>query len=482
MKISLAKHLMPLILLAGLIYACGNEASTADADQQTEAADEFAAARTNYEANCASCHGAQMQAFVDRRWKYTATPDTLFMVIKSGLPKDTIAHAFAEQLSDEEINEMVAYIQTGIAKVESYDFAGIDPPAGTVATEAMGVRIDTVAKDLGIPWGMTFLPNGDMLFTEREGQLYRLTAAGDKQQISGVPEVLARGQGGLLDVELHPQFAENNLVYVSYSKFKEEGEETLSTTAIARGKLVGNRLEGTEDIFVAQPFSTKRHHYGSRLEFDPDGYLYFSVGDRGNRDENPQNLDNHCGKIHRIYDDGRIPEDNPFVGQEGALPSIYSYGHRNPQGLAMQPGTGLMWDHEHGPRGGDEVNLIEKGKNYGWPVISYGLNYNMTTFTDDLEKEGMEQPDLYWVPSIAPCGSTFVNGDLFPAWKGDLLVGSLRYHYINRCIVEDGKIVGEEMLLKNIGRVRAVEESPDGHIYIAVEGPGVIFRLSPVES
>lgn len=478
MRIDITKQLLYALMASAMIYACANEAAMPEG----EPAADFAAAKADYEANCASCHGAQMQAFVDRRWKYPTTPDTLFHVIKTGLFEDTTAHSFAGQLSDEAIHEMVAYIQTGIAKVEEYDFEGIAPPSGTVSTEAATVRIDTVARDLSIPWGMTFLPNGDLLFTERGGQLYRLTADGAKQEISGTPEVLAQGQGGLLDVELHPQFAENGLVYLSYSKFKKEGEKTLSTTAIARGKLVGNRLEGAEDIFVALPYATTRHHYGSRLEFDPEGYLYFSVGDRGNRDENPQNLDNHCGKIHRIHDDGSIPEDNPFVDQEGALPSIYSYGHRNPQGLAMQPGTGVMWDHEHGPRGGDEINMIEKGKNYGWPIISYGINYNGTTFTTDLEKAGMEQPDLYWVPSIAPCGSTFVSGDLFPGWKGNLLVGSLRYHYINRCIMENGEIVGEEKLLENIGRVRAVEESPDGHIYIAVEGPGFIFRLSPVES
>jgi len=216
------------------------------------------------------------------------------------------------------------------------------------------------------------------------------------------------------------------------------------------------------------------------MEFDREGYLYFSVGDRGNRDRNPQTLDNHCGKIHRVNDDGSIPEDNPFAGTEGAMASIYSYGHRNPQGVIMHPETGEIWTHEHGPRGGDEINVINPGKNYGWPVISYGINYDGTIFTSSTEEEGMEQPLHYWVPSIAPCGMDFITGDRYPQWEGNLLVGSLKYQYLNMCVIKDGKVVSEEMLLKNIGRLRNVKMGPDGYIYVGVEEPGTIYRLVPV--
>ncbi len=216
------------------------------------------------------------------------------------------------------------------------------------------------------------------------------------------------------------------------------------------------------------------------MAFDPEGYLYFSVGDRGNRDENPQNLDNHCGKIHRIHDDGSIPDDNPFVSEEGAMPSIYSYGHRNPQGMAVHPTTGAIWTHEHGPRGGDEVNIIRKGDNYGWPVISYGINYDGTSFTQITEKEGMEQPLHYWVPSIAPCGAAFVASDRYPGWEGDFLVGSLRFEYLNRCQINGDEIASEEILMENIGRLRSVATGPDGYVYVGVEDPGAIYRLMPM--
>lgn len=485
MKIHLSKILLLGIAVFPLIFACSNAKNMAAGEESTSVetvpAHDFSAAKASYEEFCAGCHGEQMQAFVDRKWKYGKTDEALFKAIKEGYTEDGMP-SYDTTFTDDEITELVSYIQTGIANVDQYEFEEEDKPIGVVATQEMSIQLDTVVGELKNPWGMTFLPNGDLLFTEREGQLYRFTEGGKKQEVSGVPEVLAMGQGGLLDVELHPQFAENNWIYLSYSKPKEENGEKLGATAVMRAKLTGNRLSEQKVIFEALPYSKTRHHYGSRLEFDPEGRLFISVGDRGNRDENPQSLDNYCGKIHRVYDDGRIPEDNPFVEKEDAVASIFSYGHRNPQGLAMHPETGVMWDHEHGPRGGDEVNIIEKGKNYGWPVISYGINYNGTTFTNKTEQAGMEQPDLYWVPSIAPCGSTFVTGDRYPAWKGDLLVGSLRFKYVNRCIVENNKIVGEEKLFKNIGRVRAVEVGPDGYIYVSVENPGFIFRVVPVNS
>lgn len=338
--------------------------------------------------------------------------------------------------------------------------------------------LEPIVEDLKNPWGIEFLPDGSLLIAEKSGELIHFKE-GNKVEISGVPAVRDRGQGGLLDLELHPNYAENGWIYFSYSKFNPNNEEE-STTAIRRAKIENNELIDQEDIFVALPYSRRAHHYGSRMEFDQNGFLFFSVGDRGNRDENPQNLDNHCGKIHRIHDDGSIPDDNPFVSEAPDYASIYSYGHRNPQGLSMHPETGEIWDNEHGPRGGDEINRIIKGKNYGWPVISYGINYDGSVFTAETHRPGMLQPDYYWVPSIGVCGMTFVSGDKYPGWRGDILSGSLKYQYLHRTNMNGNQVVGQELLLKNIGRLRTVEMSPDGFIYVGVEAPtGTIFKIVP---
>ncbi len=357
------------------------------------------------------------------------------------------------------------------------------PPSAndTFRTRDLTFRLETVVDEVRIPWGMDWLPDGSMLITTLRGPLYHFDKQGTLTEIQGVPEVKARGQGGLLDVQLHPNYTENGWIYLSYSKPHPEKGDSEATTAVVRARLQEDRLVDREIIFEALPYSTTRRHYGSRLEFDREGYLFLTVGDRGNRDENPQSLGNHCGKIHRLNDDGSIPPDNPFVDQEGAVASIWSYGHRNPQGLALHPETGVLWAHEHGPRGGDEVNIIRKGHNYGWPVISYGINYSGTRFTDKTEAPGMDQPVLYWDPSIAPCGMDFVSGDRYPAWKGDLLVGSLKFEYLKRCIMDGDEVVGQENLLEDIGRLRQVKMGPDGYIYLAVEDADAIFRIVPVE-
>ena len=442
----------------------------------------LAQAEQNFQTYCTGCHGQQMQAFVDREWKHGSEQEELEASITNGYPGPGMP-SFKATFSEEEIEGLAQYIRTGIERVDEYAFQEETLATDTFQTATLQFDLDTLVSDSTIksPWSMAFLPNGDLLFTEKHGTLYRLTTDRQWQPIEGTPDVLAIGQGGLFDVVLHPDFANNNVIYLSYAAFKEEGEDTLSTTAITRATLDGNTLTQQERIFEALPYSTKRHHYGGRLAFNPEGYLYFSVGDRGNRDENPQSLDNHCGKIHRIHDDGSIPDDNPFVSKEGAMPTIYSYGHRNPQGLAIHPTTGKVWTHEHGPRGGDEVNVIRKGDNYGWPVISYGINYDGTTFTQLTEKEGMEQPLHYWVPSIAPCGAAFVTGDRYPGWEGDFLVGSLRFEYLNRCSVEGKAITNEELLMENIGRLRSVATGPDGYVYVGVEEPGAIYRLMPID-
>jgi len=235
-------------------------------------------------------------------------------------------------------------------------------------------------------------------------------------------------------------------------------------------------LTNKKIIYKAEPNTTAGAHFGSRLEFDRDGYLFFSIGDRHNRNVNPQNISRDNGKIYRILDDGSIPDDNPFINKSGAKRAIYSYGHRNPQGLAMDPSTGKMWSHEHGPRGGDEVNLIQPGRNYGWPVISYGINYNGTVFTNLTAKKGMEQPIIYWVPSIAPCGMTFISGNKYPGWDGDLIIGSLKFGYLVHATIEGDKIISQEKIAKGIGRVRNVKQGRDGYLYVGVEGKG-IYKL-----
>ena len=329
--------------------------------------------------------------------------------------------------------------------------------------------------ELQIPWGMAFLPDGSMLITEKSGKLINFKG-GIKTTISNVPAVYTRGQGGLLDIVLHPDYSNNGWIYFTYAS--EEGEEKGGHTALMRAKLKDKTLYDNELLYKAGPNTTKGQHFGSRIAFDNDGYLYFSIGERGARDINPQDITKDGGKIYRLYDDGRIPEDNPFVGIEGAKTAVYSYGHRNPQGLVKHPETGEIWDHEHGPKGGDEINIVEKGANYGWPVITYGINYSGTPITDKTEMEGMEQPIHYWVPSIAPSGMAFVTSDKYEGWKGSLLVGSLVFQYLERLSLDGTKVIGREKLLTDLGRVRDVRQGPDGLVYIAIEGKG-IYKLIP---
>ena len=436
-------------------------------------------ARKNYENFCGGCHGEKMDAFVDRVWKHGNTKKDLFKGIKMGYYEEGMP-AYDSAFSEIEISELAEYILTGIENVKRYKFPDTPARENLFVTEAINIRLDTVLKGVESPWGIAFLPAGEMLVTEKHGKLYRIRKNRSPQLIKGVPHVLSEGQGGLMDVILHPDYKNNKLIYLSYSALKKVGRTTLATTAIMRARLEGNILVQQKLIFEAFPYSGTQHHYGSRMVFDKKGFLFFSVGDRGNEKKNPQTLTNDLGKIHRIKDDGTVPSDNPFVNTPGARPSIYSYGHRNPQGLAIHPATGEIWSHEHGPRGGDEINLVKKGVNYGWPVITRGINYNGKVISNKSEMPGMEQPLLYWTPSIAPSGMAFVIGDRYKAWEGNVLTGSLRFKYLDLSKINGTKITGEEMLLKNIGRLREVKMGPDGYIYVSVEEPGYVFRLVPV--
>ena len=341
----------------------------------------------------------------------------------------------------------------------------------TLTTPHRNYKIETVVDNLSNPWGMTWLPDGSMLITEKQGNLLHFKN-GQKTRVENVPKVYNHGQGGLLDIELHPNYAQNGWIYISYAS--KEGNGDGGNTAIIRCKLEENSLTNIEKLYKAEPNTTRGQHFGSRIEFDDEGYLYFSIGERGNRDVNPQDISRDCGKIYRLHDDGKIPTDNPFFYQSGAKKAIYTYGNRNPQGLAKHPETGKIWSHEHGPKGGDEINIVKKGANYGWPVITYGLNYSGTKITNQTSKSGMEQPIYYWTPSIAPCGMAFVTGNKYPAWKGKLLVGSLKFNYIEMLSLKDEIVIAREKLAEDVGRVRNVKIGLDGYIYIAIEGKGIV--------
>ena len=338
--------------------------------------------------------------------------------------------------------------------------------------------LETVTNAVSVPWGMTWLPDGSVLMTERSGDLHLFSENFESHRtLDGVPEVWAQGQGGLLDIALHPQYEQNGWIYITYSS--PEGGSG-ANTALMRARLNTDRtgLTDREVLYKAGPNSTRGQHFGSRIVFDNEGFVYFGIGDRGNRDVNPQDITRDMGKIYRLHDDGRIPADNPFVGQEG-MDAIFAYGIRNPQGMALHPETGELWEHEHGPRGGDEINIIRAGNNYGWPEICFCIDYDGSEITPDTARAGMEQPEWYWDPSIAPSGMTFVTSDRYPEWQGDLLVGSLKFGYVVRADIENNSVVSDHILFENIGRVRNIRQGPDGYLYVATETDNGIVRIVP---
>lgn len=339
-------------------------------------------------------------------------------------------------------------------------------------------RVVTVAEGLEHPWSLAFLPNGDLLVTERPGRL-RLVRQGSLMDapIAGVPPVEPQGQGGLLEVSLHPDFASNGYVYLTYSRTAEGGV----TTALSRGRLQGTRLTGVEELFVAQTSSTSGAHFGSRLVWDGDGNLFMSVGDRGIMDE-AQNPGNHHGTILRLTAEGDPAPGNPFLGRSDALPEIFAYGIRSPQGMALHPETGELWENEHGPRGGDEINIIRAGRNYGWPAVSYGINYNGSVITELTHAPGMEQPLLHWTPSIAVSGMAFYTGHQFPGWRGNVFNGALAGQHLRRVVFQGATPIHQESLLEELGvRIRDVRQGPDGFIYLLTDQrEGAVLRLEPV--
>lgn len=352
---------------------------------------------------------------------------------------------------------------------------------GTFRSEKHVFRIVTLVEGLAHPWSLAFLPDGRMLVTERPGRLrmvskdFRL----DPKPVEGVPQVAAVGQGGLFDVALHPKYAENGWIYLSYSGPGAGGWGT----ELMRAKLDGHRLTQQQVLFRLEPKSRTGQHFGGRIVFDRQGYLYLTLGDRGEK-ERAQRLDDHAGSVIRLHDDGRVPADNPFAKRAGAKPEKFTLGNRNMQGAALHPETGELWTHEHGPQGGDEVNVMRAGRNYGWPVITYGVNYGIgTRIGEGTVKPGMEQPLYHWVPSIAPSGMAFYEGDKFANWRGNLLVGALKDQMLVRLELDGEKVTKEERLIKNtIGRIRDVRVGPDGHIYLLTdEANGVLARLEAMK-
>jgi glucose/arabinose dehydrogenase len=340
------------------------------------------------------------------------------------------------------------------------------------------IRVVEVARGLEHPWAVAFLPDGRMLVTERPGRLRIVTAEGTvSPPLTGVPAVYAEGQGGLLDVVLDPDFAGNRTIWLTYSEPGEGG----SGTALARARLADGGLENVEVVFRQQPKITSSAHFGSRIVFTPDGYIFVTLGER-RRQNMAQDLNIHMGKVVRLRRDGSVPPDNPFVGRSDARPEIWSYGNRNPQGAALHPETGVLWTVEHGAMGGDEINIPAAGRNYGWPVISYGRDYSGAPIGEGRAKEGMEQPVHYWDPSIAPSGMTFYTGDRFPEWKGDLFIGSLKFGYLARLELNGNQVASEERLLEDRNeRIRDVRQGPDGLLYVLTEEDnGKLLRIEPV--
>jgi aldose sugar dehydrogenase len=436
-----------------------------------------------YKQHCAQCHGAGLnggnaQSLIDGIWQYGGNRSYIRRNIKFGIPHVGMP-AYDETLTDKEINTIIDYMN---------DYEGKAPKKAEeipldLLTLDYQMEMEVVAEGLEIPWAIDFIDNNRILVTERPGRLRIIE--NDKlldEHVKNTPQVLNRGQGGLMDVKVDPEYQQNGWIYLAYShELKDAGNQSRkpSMTRIVRGKIKNNTWTGQEVIYEAphDTYRTTRHHYGCRIVFDTEGHLYFSIGDRG-AGQHAQNLDRPNGKIHRINPDGSIPKDNPFVNRENALPSIFAYGSRNAQGLDIHPVTGEIWESEHGPMGGDEINVIEAGENYGWPVITFGRNYNGTIITEETEREGMEQPILYYKPSIAVCGMHFYTGDEFPKWNNELLVTALRFEEVQLHRVYDHRILHTETILKNAGRVRDAAPSPNGAIYVVVNQPGRILKLT----
>jgi glucose/arabinose dehydrogenase len=432
---------------------------------------------------CANCHGANLEggqapSMLDDVWTHGGDDASLAKSIREGFP-DKGMPPWGAALPEKEIRAMVIFMRERRAEAQRQKTQFTKPAEAISArTELHNYKISTWVGDLREPYGLAFLPNNRAVVTEKRGNVYVIENGKLGPALKGVPEVDTDGQAGLFDVVAHPNYAQNGWLYFAYADPQRTNDGAVSLTRIIRGKLQNGTLAEQQTIFQGPLEYYRRDggvHFGGRIAFDRQGMLYFTIGERG-QGTNSQDLARPTGKVHRIHDDGKIPADNPFANDARAAKTIWSYGHRNPQGLAFHPVTGQLFDAEHGPRGGDELNLIEKGKNYGWPVITYGMNYDGTAMVDITAKQGMEQPLTYWVPSLAVCGINFYTGDQFPKWKNQLLLASLAAEELRRIDIQDGKVVKQEVIFKSLGRIRHVITGPDGAIYVCL--PNRIARLT----
>ncbi len=476
MNYSCIRPLIILLILPVLLVGCKPAMADGNGNDGSDQG-----AKEIYDQYCSNCHGKDLrggnaQSLLDGVWQFGDGSGYVTRNIKYGIPHLGMP-SYENSLDDEEIRLLVDYLY------EEQSRAGVekpDPPAQLESIDyTMGCEI--WVDNLDIPWAIVFLNKDTALFTERPGKL-RMVVNGKllENPVKGIPEVLAEGQGGLLDVNIDPDYKRNGWIYLSYSHQIEAppgAERPPAMTRIVRGKIRAMQWVDEQKIYEAplETYRTTRHHYGNRVVFDRKGYLYFSIGDRGAQDQ-AQDPTKPNGKIHRIYPDGTIPDDNPF--RDKGLTTLYTLGNRNPQGLSVHPVTDEVWAAEHGPLGGDELNLITPGTNYGWPVITYGSNYDGAPVSNFTRKEGYAQPALYWKPSTAVCGIEFYQGEEFAKWKNKLLVGALKYEEVRLLDIEADRVMHQEVIFKNFGRVRDIGLDPEGNIYIVVNKPDRIIRLS----
>ncbi len=437
-------------------------------------------ARGVYLNYCAGCHGEYLNGgsaggFLDGVWRYGGDAWLVNRSIKFGIAADGMP-AYEGALSEQEIRQLVDYIR-GVP-----EGLGIEPPAipEVIGTRDYELKAEVVIDGgLETPWAIAFIDEETALITEKPGRL-RVWRDGELETVRGIPESADVGQGGLLDVAIDPEWdAGERWVYLAFTH-GPEGRRGPTMTKVVRGKIEGGAWTSEQTVFEADrdDYIASGLHFGSRIAFDNEGMLYFAIGERG-RQEHAQDLTRPNGKMYRVNRDGTVPSDNPFVGRgDGVYGAIYSYGHRNPQGVAFASETGRLWSTEHGPMGGDELNLVRAGLNYGWPEITYGVNYNGAVITEETRREGMAQPSLYWTPSIAVCGLDVYEGGPLEAWEGNLLAGALAHEEVRRLVVVDDRVIHQEVIFKGYGRVRDVEVSPEGAVYIVLNRPDRVVKLT----
>jgi aldose sugar dehydrogenase len=441
--------------------------------------------KTIYKTYCAGCHGALLQGntatkLIKTDWKYGRDSGAMFRNIKFGI-KSTEMIGFGKILKDDDINSLTNFI----IAAQKVPLEAVRPVPARLTTKDYILKVEKlVTKDINTPWGIEFVDAHRALIIERSGGIrWMVDGKLDPEPIKGLPKTYSQNTtGGYMDIALDPNFSKNGWVYFAFSHTKGNPLDKNATgmTKVVRGKIVDHQWTNEQTLFEV-PDSLKvsgGNRWGCRLLFDKEGYLYFSIGDMA-RAMDSQDLGKPSGKVFRIYPDGSIPKDNPFLNKKGALPAIFTIGNRNVQGIALHPATGQIWAAEHGPMGGDELNILKKGANYGWPLITYGVDYSGDIVSNDTQRVGMEQPIVQWTPSIAICPAEFITGNLFSRWKNNLLVGSLAFEEIRRLVIENNKVIKQEIILKGVGRVRDLKIGPDGALYVLLNNPDMVLRISP---